>query len=521
MDDPDTDLHSPSTSLLHQSRDNETMGKLDDLTTRGKLRAYWLGFVVCIGGFLFGYDSGIIGGVLTLASFQRDFEYTTKQSTRVSSLAVSLQNLGAFVSCFLIFPLTRKYGRKPAIIGSAILFCLGALMQTINHHSLAVFYIFRVVAGLGLGASSVIVPMYSSEMSPKQLRGQIGSFYQLMYTGGIFLSYWVNYGVSKDLPSTARQWQIPVGLQLLPAGILGLGVLTLKESTRWLTLKGRHEEAWASLCWIRANSGPSVELEMEEIRNGVALEQRATEGFRLTELVTVKANLKRVCLAFAVFTAQQATGATAFAYYSPQYFALIVGKGNDRALLLSGIFGAVKVVACGLFVIFVAERVPRKAILTAGAVFMAATQFITAAVLKTHPAPGGGKATSSGIATVAMIYLFVVAYNFSWGPLPWPYVSEIFPTRIREPGIGIGVAAQWLFNFVFTIATPYMIADLKWGTFLFWGVCDIVIAAGVWLVMVETRGRSLEDISGLVMNDEGKLGSDEEVEGRAERPKST
>lgn len=177
------------------------MGKLDDLTTQGKLRAYWLGFVVCIGGFLFGYDSGIIGksslchkaclpsrsnviagGVLTLTSFQRDFEYTTKQSTRVSSLAVSLQNLGAFVSCFLIFPLTRKYGRKPAIIGSAILFCLGALMQTINHHSLAVFYIFRVVAGLGLGASSVIVPMYSSEMSPKQLRGQIGSFYQLMYT---------------------------------------------------------------------------------------------------------------------------------------------------------------------------------------------------------------------------------------------------------------------------------------------------------------------------------------------------
>ncbi|PNS15464.1 hypothetical protein CAC42_723 [Sphaceloma murrayae] len=484
------------------------------LTTQGKLRAYWLGLVICTGGFLFGYDSGIIGGVLTLPSFQRDFRYTTRQSTRVSALAVSLQNLGAFVSCFLIFPLTRKYGRKPAIVGSSVLFCIGALMQTIDHHSLTVFYVFRVVAGLGLGASSVIVPMYSSEMSPKQLRGQIGSFYQLMYTAGILLSYWVNWGVNKDISSSPRQWQIPVGLQLLPASILGLGVLTLKESTRWLTLKGRHDEAWDSLCWIRASSGPAIEQEIDEIRTGVALEQRATEGFHLSELITIKANLKRVCLAFAVFTAQQATGATAFAYYSPQYFTLIVGKGNDRALLLSGIFGAVKVVACGLFVIFVAERVPRKAILTVGALFMAATQFTTAAVLKTHPAPGGGQVTSSGIATVAMIYLFVVAYNFSWGPLPWPYVSEIFPTRIREPGIGVGVAAQWLFNFVFTVSTPYMIADLKWGTFLFWGVCDLVIAAGVWLVLVETRGRSLEDISGTIMAGDRKLASDEDVAGR-------
>ncbi|KAF2218774.1 MFS sugar transporter-like protein, partial [Elsinoe ampelina] len=465
------------------------------LTTQGKLRAYYLGAVVCIGGFLFGYDSDIIGGVLTLSSFQRDFRYSAKQNTIVSSLAVSLQNLGAFVSCFVVFPLTRRYGRKKAIVCSSLLFCIGALMQTIDHHSLTVFYIFRVIAGLGLGASSVIVPMYSSEMVPKQLRGQIGSFYQLMFTAGIFLSYWVNYGVSKDLrSSTARQWQIPVGLQLLPAGILGLGVLTLRESTRWLTLQGRHDEAWASLVWIRADSGPSVAAEMDEIRTGVLLEQRATEGFRVSELVTVPANLKRVSLAFLVFTAQQATGATAFAYYSPQYFALIVGKGNDRALLLSGIFGAVKVVACGLFIIFVAERVPRKAILTGGAVFMAATQFVTAAVLKTHPAPGGGKVTSSGIATVAMIYLFVVAYNFSWGPLCWPYVSEIFSARIREPGVAVGVSAQWLFSFVFTLVTPYMIQDLGWGTFLFWGIADLVIAVGARLILIETRGRSLEDI---------------------------
>jgi len=272
-----------------------------------------------------------------------------------------------------------------------------------------------------------------------------------------------------------------------------------------LTLKGRHEEAWESLRWIRASDGPAVEAEMEEIRTGVNIELSQREGFRLTELVTVPDNLKRVLGAAAIFTAQQATGATAFAYYGPQYFKLLVGSKGNSDLLLTAIFGAIKVFACSAFVLFVADRAPRKAILTAGALFMAACQITTAAVLKTHPARGDGTVTSSGIATIALIYLFVMAYNFSWGPLPWPYVSEIFPTRIREPGIGVGVSTQWLFNFVFTISTPYMIKNLGYGTFLFWGFCDLVIAIGVFFLLVETRGKSLEEITHETISDKAML----------------
>lgn len=164
--------------------------------------------------------------------------------------------------------------------------------------------------------------------------------------------------------------------------------------------------------------------------------------------MTDRRNFNLCFTAAAVFVAQQATGATAFAYYAPQYFKLLVGNKGNSDLLLTAIFGAIKVAACLTFVLFVAERVNRKAILVAGALFMAACQISCAAVVKTHPAHGNGEVTSSGIATVALIYLFVIAYNFSWGPLPWPYVSEIFPTRIREPGIAVGVSSQWLFNFV-------------------------------------------------------------------------
>lgn len=231
-------------------------------------------------------------------------------------------------------------------------------------------------------------------------------------------------------------------------------------------------------------------------------------------------NRVRTLTAAAVFIAQQSTGATAFAYYGPQYFKLLVGNKGNSDLLLTAIFGAIKVAACGTFVLFVADRVPRKAILTGGALFMGACQVTTAAVVKTHPAHKNGDVSSSGIATVALIYLFVIAYNFSWGPLPWPYVSEIFPTRIREPGIATGVASQWLFNFVYSIATPYMINNLGWGTFLLWGLFDFVIAAFSWFVLKETKGKSLEEITQTNSFDSAKVLHDE-WDGEGEQRKKT
>lgn len=462
-------------------------------TTLGKIRAYWLGSVVCMGGFLFGYDSGIVGGVLTLPSFVHDFHYSKKHQTRVNSLAVGLQQAGAFAACFVVWPITEKLGRKKTLMIASFIFCIGAIIETINTHSMAAFYVGRIVAGLGLGAASVVVPMFSSEMAPKEIRGQIGSFFQWFYTFGIFTSYWVDYAVLKRVSPSAMQWQIPIGLQLVPAAFLGLGMFTLKESVRWLTKVGRHDEAWESLKWIRADESQATIDEMEEIRTGVEMELRATEGFKVKELLEPD-NFKRIFTSFAVFTAQQATGATAFAYFGPQYFKLLVG-GGSKDLLLTAIFGAIKVVACGFFVLILSDRIGRRNVLIWGAVFMAACQITTAAVVKNKPPPGEGKVTPSGIATIALIYMFVIAYNLSWGPLPWPYVSEIFPTRIREAGIAVGVSSQWLFNFVFSLTTPYMITNIGWGTFLLWGLFDAAIAILTFLFLRETKGLSLEEIA--------------------------
>lgn len=219
---------------------------------------------------------------MTLSSYERDYRYTDDQATRVSALAVGLQQLGAFVACFAIWPVTHKLGRKYAIAICSFIFIIGAMIQTINTHSTSAFFVGRVIAGIGLGGSSVVVPMFSSEMTPKEIRGQVGSFYQLMFTLGIFTSYWTDWGVAQDIPDTeTRQWQIPVGLQMLFASLLGIGTLSLKESVRWLTQKGRHDEAWNSLKWMRASVDEDVYLEMEEIRLGVETEAHAREGFQL------------------------------------------------------------------------------------------------------------------------------------------------------------------------------------------------------------------------------------------------
>ena len=376
----------------------------------------------------------------------------------------------------------------------SFIFCIGVVLEVINTGSLSCFYVGRVVSGIGLGGSSTITPIFLSEMSPKEIRGRLGSCYQLTFTVGILASYWITWRV--DFMSTSSsQWQIPIGLQLVPAALMGIGMFTLTESVRWLVFHDRDDSAWKSLTWIRGSASKDVEAEFDEIRQGVHEERSAAANLRLSELFEWH-NARRLLIGFVMFLAQQSTGSTALAYFGPQFFTQLVGgEGSSRNLLLSGIFGAVKFVACLAFVVLFAERFGRRPLLIVGAIFMSACMITTAAVDKTKPPPGGGKVTSAGSATVALIYLDVIAYNLSWGPLPWPCVSEIFTTRIREVGMAFAVCSQWLFNFVWTFSTPYEIAGIGWGTFLLYGLLDLLIAAFVWFGVKETQGKTLEEIN--------------------------
>ncbi|KAJ5755676.1 general substrate transporter [Penicillium manginii] len=419
----------------------------------GLFRAVYLVSASCMGSFAFAFDTGIISGVLSLTSFQEDFNYshfTKAQKTTVNSNAVSILQGGAFFGCFLISPVASYLGRRTGLIISSLVFTLGTILQVINTGTLGTFYAGRVVAGFGIGAATVLIPIYSAEMSPKEIRGRLGACFQLFFALGVMIAYWTTYAVSKDQPNGTNQWQTALGLQLLGSTLLLAGMCTVKESARWLASKGKIEQARESLKWVRGGEETEgLQKEFEEILAGIEEEAR-------------------------IFQA--------------------VGAGGS-AKLVTGFFGLVKVCGVLIFQTFVLDRIGRRVPFMVGAFAMGSFMLIIAIILATHPVnPNATSPTSAGIACIIMTYGEAFSYNMSWGPLPWLYLGEIFSSRSREIGVSVGAASQWLFNFVMSQITPHAIDNIGWRTFLMFSIFNYAIIGYSWLVLKETSQHSLEEM---------------------------
>ncbi|RAH67226.1 putative MFS sugar transporter [Aspergillus aculeatinus CBS 121060] len=459
----------------------------------GLFRAICLVSASCMGSFAFAFDTGVISGVLTLSSFQNDFGYTTAQKTSVNSNAVSILQAGAFFGCFFTTPIAKYLGRRLGLIVSSLVFTVGTILQVVNSHTLGTFYAGRVIAGLGIGAATVLIPVYAAEMSPKELRGRLGACFQLFFTLGVMIAYWVTYAVAKDQPSATKQWQIALGLQLLPSSLLLFGMLAVKESARWLASKGRIDQARESLKWVRGGEETEeLQQEFDEILAGIAEEARIKEGFTLRELL-LPANRYRLFIAFTIQLAAQLTGNTSLAYYATQIFSA-VGAGNSSKLV-TGFFGLVKVVGVCVFQLFVLDRVGRRWPFMVGAAAMGSFMLIIACVLATHPTNASAThASPAGIAMILMTYCEAFSYNMSWGPLPWLYVGEIFSSRMREIGVTVGAASQWLFNFMMSQITPHAIDNVGWRMFLMFAIFNYAVVVYAYVFLKETSQYSLEEM---------------------------
>lgn len=198
-----------------------------------------------------------------------------------------------------------------------------------------------------------------------------------------------------------------MGLQILSAGILLLGTFTLPESVRWLLTQNRTDEAWKSITWIRGDDGERTVAEYNETQLGLKAETAAKDNFSIRELWQ-PANRLRFIIGPTLFVFQNTTGSSALAVFGPQYFKLLVGSTGNRNLLLTGLFGAVKVVACTFFIWVLAERLGRRVLLTGGSALMAICMLITALIVKYIPTESSTTVTAAGKATVAMIYLDIM-----------------------------------------------------------------------------------------------------------------
>ncbi|KAE8137633.1 general substrate transporter [Aspergillus pseudotamarii] len=461
----------------------------------GLFRATYLASASCMGSFAFAFDTGVISGVLTLPSFQRDFRYSNSQQTTVNSNAVSILQAGAFFGCFFTMPIASKLGRRSGLILSSLVFTVGTILQVINAHTLGTFYAGRVIAGLGIGAATTLIPMYAAEMAPKEIRGRLGACFQLFFATGVMVAYWVTYAVSKNQPDATKQWQIALGLQLLPSTLLLLGMCTVKESARWLATKGKKDKAWESLKWVRGGEETEeLQKEFDEIIAGIEEESRVKESFTIRELL-LPVNRYRIFIAFTIQLCAQLTGNTSLAYYANQIFEAVGAEGEAK--LVTGFFGVVKVVGVCIFQLFVLDRVGRRIPFMVGAFAMGSFMLIIACVLATHPTQSGGSnstPTKAGIAMIIMTYAEAFSFNMSWGPLPWLYVGEIFSSRTREVGVAVGAASQWLFNFMMSQITPHAITNIKWRMFLMFAIFNYAIIVYSWFFLKETSNHSLEEM---------------------------
>ncbi|KAI7091445.1 general substrate transporter [Hortaea werneckii] len=455
-----------------------------------------------MGALLFGFDTGVMGSVLAMGGFKTDFGlpigstgFADEKNAQVSSNVVSLLTAGAFFGAIFGAFVNERIGRRFTMMVFALVFLVGAAMQTGSPGIIGLIYAGRVIAGLGIGGMSAVMSVYVSENAPAKYRGGIAGLFQEFLVLGSTFAYWLDYGVNLHIPTSTRQWRIPVSIQLIPGGLMLIGLFFLKESPRWLTKKDRHEEAVAALSYVRAAPVDSDEVvhEIGEIRASCEEEKRASAGMTWRECLKPGAR-KRFILAFVLMVCQQFSGTNSIGYYAPQIFQTVGLSAADSSLFATGIYGTVKVVATGIFLIVGIDRFGRKKSLVFGAAWMMSMMFIIGAVLTTHPPENTDGVSQASIAMVAMIYLYVIGYSASWGPTPWVFVSEIFPTRLRGYGVGLAAATQWLFNFIITKITPEAVNNIGWKTFIMFGVFCFSNGVFVFLFIPETKQMTLEEI---------------------------
>ncbi|KAL7410405.1 putative high-affinity glucose transporter of the major facilitator superfamily [Mrakia frigida] len=463
-------------------------------------RVYLLTLIAYMGIFLFGYDTGVAGGLVNTKPFTDDFGYTNKslkERTDIASNVVSFLQVGAFFGALTAAPITQRIGRKYALFVGSFIFLVGSIAQTCAKNRIAAMYAGRVIAGFGVGIMSTVCPTYVSEMAPKQVRGRITGLFQIVVVVGVAAAYWLEYVISvTPTKNSSASWQIPIGFQCVPCVIMLVLLPLIKESPRWLISKDRRTEGLANLAWARKRGieDPRVLEEFAEMCAAHQEEHDTTAGTSWKECLAPGMKV-RFFIAFGAFFLQQWAGQNSISYYAPQIFSSIGLKGNSVGLLASGIYGVVKIVATSIFIFVGIEKIGRKKALGFGGAGMSLFLFIIGAIFLTHkPDPKAASPSPASMAMAAMIYCFVIPYCFSWGPVPWVYCSEIFPMRLRHYGMAVAASTQWAFNFTMSKITPYLINGLPNGKIFILFACINVLSSAFGFWLPETRGLSIEEM---------------------------
>ncbi|KAJ5154569.1 Major facilitator superfamily domain general substrate transporter [Penicillium coprophilum] len=489
-----------------------------------------------LGGLLFGYDQGVISGVITMESFGARYPRVFADSG-FKGWFVSTLLIAAWAGSLINGPIADRFGRKMSINLAVVVFTIGSILQCAAM-SVPMLFAGRAIAGLAVGQLTMVVPLYISEVSIPEIRGGLVVLQQLSVTIGILVSYWIDYGTNyiggtrcapdtpysggssskpifdpyHDVPAggctgqSEVSWRLPLALQIVPAVILGVGMLFFPDSPRWLLMKERDDDSLHALSRLRRQDrdSPALNNEYLEIKASIMLENSfvrdnypGLSGFKLhiaqyMSFLTNWSRFRRLAIGCIVMFFQQFMGCNAMIYYAPTIFAQLGLDGNTSSLLATGVYGIVNCLSTLPALIFI-DKVGRRPLLMAGAAGTCISLVIVGGIL-------GGYGSSlvshksAGWAGIAFIYIYDINFSYSFAPIGWVLPSEIFNLSIRSKAISITTSATWMCNFIIGLVTPDMLESITYGTYIFFAAFCLLAFAFTFFCIPETRGKTLEDM---------------------------
>lgn len=471
---------------------------------RVTMRSFAMGVLVSMGGLIFGYDTGQISGFLEMPDFLNRFGQEDPNtgeryfSTVRSGLIVALLSIGTLIGALVAAPLADAIGRRISISIWCIVTSVGFLIQIAAVTAWYQVMIGRLVAGLGVGALSLLVPMYQAETAPAWIRGAMVCAYQLFITLGIFLAACFNYGTVTDHRDSSASWRIVIGLGWLWTIILGIGILLFPETPRFDFRHGRAERAEKTLCRVFGASPNhyAIRSQVQEIVSKLDAERAVmanTSSMReFFGMFTAPRMTYRILLGMTLQMFQQLSGANYFLYYGVTIFSTV---GIDP-FVTQIILNTINFIATfpGLYMV---EKFGRRRSLIAGSLWMFICFMVFASVgyfLFDSDNPENQSSDTPGIVMIVFAALFFCGFATTWGPMIWAIQAEIFPSRYRAKGMALSTASNWIWNFCIGFFTPFITRDINFAFGYVFAGCNLVAAFIVYFFVIEGTGKTLEAI---------------------------
>jgi len=449
--------------------------------------------VATIGGFMFGYDSGVINGT------QEGLERAFSLSALGTGVNVGAILIGCAIGAFVAGRLADVIGRRNVMLLAAVAFILSAIGTGAASNS-EMFIIARFIGGLGVGAASVLSPAYISEVTPAAIRGRLSSVQQIMIIIGLTAAFLANYLLAQWAQGSTGEfwlgypaWRWMFWMQLVPATIFLIALLFIPESPRYLVSKGRDERAHGVLSRLFGEDVATAKV--AEIRASLAKDHQP----RLSDLKAPGGGMRPIVWAgimLAVF--QQLVGINVVFYYGAVLWRA-VGFTEADALMTNIITGSVSILACLLSIALI-DKIGRKPILLVGSAGMVVTLGLMAYAFSTGSLDEGGTlqmSTAMGRIALVSAIAYAALFNFSWGPVMWVMLGEMFPNQIRGSALAVAGFAQWIANFAIVVSFPWLLQNIGLPvTYGFYAASALVSYFLVQRFIHETRGKELEQMQG-------------------------